>query len=86
MLLLERCHFAVVNEFIADWLINNNRWQNEISRFHQPLNSIDFTMAFAPNWKEFVEKLNQHIADIRQSGELEKIINRNRRNNHKERN
>lgn len=78
MLLLNRCQLAVMNEFIADWLINNNAWQGDIHQLNL-LNSIDFTMAFTPAWREFVDKLNQHIDRIEQNGELEKIINENRR-------
>jgi ABC-type amino acid transport substrate-binding protein len=78
MLMLERCQLAVVNEFIADWLINNNDWQDEIHQALYPLNSIDFTMAFSPTWEAFVDKLNQHIMSIEQNGELAKIIARNR--------
>ena len=78
MLMLERCHFAIVNELIADWLINNNNWQNDIYQAQTPLNSINFTMAFSPNWKGFVDKLDQHILRIQQNGELAEIINRNK--------
>jgi ABC-type amino acid transport substrate-binding protein len=79
MVLLNRCHFAVVNEFIAEWLINNNNWQDKIYQLQQPLNSIDFTMAFSPSWQKFVDKLNQHIQQITQNGQLEEIIQRNRK-------
>jgi polar amino acid transport system substrate-binding protein len=78
MLLLERCQFAAVNEFIADWLISTNRWQGKIYRAPKPLNSIGFTLAFSPEWQAFVDKLNRHIQHIEQSGELAQIIHRNR--------
>ena len=78
MLLLDRCHVAVVNEFIAEWLINNNNWQDDIYKLQYPLSDIDFTMAFTPDWQDFVLQLNNHISRIEESGELAAIISRNR--------
>ena len=79
MLLKGRCDFVLTNEFVGQWLIETNGWQNSIFRSKQTVDQVDFTLAFHPSWQTFVSVLNQHIQQLSDSGALQQIIDSQRR-------
>jgi polar amino acid transport system substrate-binding protein len=78
MLLRERCDFLVTNEFVGQWIIAKNNWGKDIYRSKFPIDEVDFTFAIHPRNTIFLDLLNQHINQLKQSGELQKIINQQR--------
>lgn len=79
MLLKDRCNFVLTNEFVGQWLIETHGWESTVFRSQQLVDQVNFTLAFHPSWQRFVVVLNQHIQQLTDSGELQKIIDRQRR-------
>lgn len=69
-----RCDLVLTNEFSANTLIRENRWENQIFRSNFTTDEVNYTFAFHPKHSELVERLNHHIREISQNGDLEKFI------------
>lgn len=78
MLLLGRCDFAISNEFVAGWLIEQNGWQNKIYLSPSPIDKVNFTLAFHPSKASILVALNTHIENMTKSGQLAGIIRHHR--------
>jgi len=79
MLRRDRCDYVVTNEFVGQWIIAKHGWEKVIFRSKTPIDNVDFTFAIHPKNQSFVGVLNQHINQLKQSGELQKIILQQRR-------
>lgn len=79
MLLKGRCDYVLTNEFVGEWLIESNGWHNSVFRSATMLDEVGFTLAFHPRWQSFVDKLNVHIQQLEQSGELLSMVNKQRK-------
>ena len=74
MLLLQRCDFVLSNEFVAEWLIDKFAWKNTIYKSPVVVDSVGFKLAFHPDKSELLDRVNQHIVQLKKTGQLEKII------------
>jgi len=83
MLRRDRCDFVVTNEYVGQWIIAKNGWSKDIYRSKTSIDEVDFTFAIHPKNQSFVTVLNQHINQLKQSGELQRIINQQRQTNPK---
>ena len=79
MLMRGRCDFVVINDFVGQQVIQDKHLQNSIIKSKFPIDSIDFTFAFHPSRADFLVTLNQHITQLKNSGALQKIIERHRK-------
>ena len=78
MLRRDRCDFVMTNEFVGQWIIAKNDWGKDIYRSKTPIDEVDFTFAIHPKNQGFLDLLNHHIDQLKQSGELQKIIKQQR--------
>lgn len=75
MLVRNRCQFAISNDLIAQWLIKQYQWQDKIFQFPNPINEpIGYTIAFTPKWKNFASKFDEHVAKLKENGELTVLL------------
>ncbi len=73
--LLERVDATVINVTVAKWIIKND--QSMASKFsfsQKDLGSFGYRIMFTTKWKTFVQQFNKELAQLRESGELDKII------------
>lgn len=70
----QRCDFVISNEFVANTIIKENNWEEMVYRNGEPVDEIDFKIAFHPKHSEFVQRLNIIINMMRQTGKLESLI------------
>lgn len=76
MLLSGRCDFAYLNEWVADYMIKN---EFHFAQFYQAENRFDTSngiLAFHPKWQNKLPEFNRFVRQIKQSGELKKVISR----------
>lgn len=75
MLLSGRCDFAYLNEWVADYMIRNDF---SFAQFYHAETTLDETsgvLAFNPRWQKRLPEFNRYIRQIKQSGELTRIVN-----------
>jgi polar amino acid transport system substrate-binding protein len=70
----QKCDLIYINELRANWAFQALSSEIEIYRSSQPLKQTHQTFMFNKSWHRHLQKINQAIANIRQSGELKKIV------------
>lgn len=78
MLRKKRCDLVIADELVGEWVIEKNNWQDSIYRSEQIVDMVNFTIAFHPSKHEVVNIVNKHIKRLRETGNLDKIIYRQR--------
>lgn len=73
MLQKNRCDIALIDEHTANWLMASAPSENKMFQSPLPLISIEITMAFNNQWKDLVERLNEHISNLISSGKMVEI-------------
>ena len=73
--LLGRVDATVINATVAKWIIKNDQSMASNFSFSQKdLGSFGYRIMFTAKWKTFVPQFNKELAQLRKSGELDKII------------
>lgn len=75
MLLSGRCDYAYLNEWVADYMIRNDFSFAKFYRADTTFDSSNGILAFNPKWQKRLPEFNEFIRQIKQSGELTKIVN-----------
>lgn len=76
MLLSGRCDYAYLNEWVADYMIRNDFSFAEFYRAETTFDSSNGILAFNPKWQKRLPEFNRYIRQIKQSGELAKIVDK----------
>lgn len=74
MLLSGRCDYAYLNEWVADYMIRNDFSFAQFYRAETTFDSSNGILAFHPKWQERLPEFNEYIRQIKQSGELTRIV------------
>lgn len=77
LLLKDRCQLLYINEHRAHWMINSLGIKRKIWRSSEPLEQTELAFMFNKNWQIKMPEVNQALAKIKGSGELESIIQNN---------
>lgn len=70
----KRCDYVLTNEYVANSIIKQKKWENIIYRSPMAVDEVDFTLAFHPKHSALVLQLNSHIKALAASGKLTEII------------
>ncbi len=66
----------LMNELVAKWLIRKYKWSDQFKISKLVVDSVDYRFMFTKDWDQFVVTFNQKLKLMRESGELDKIIER----------
>jgi polar amino acid transport system substrate-binding protein len=77
LLLKERCDLLNMNEHRAIWVTNSLGIERKVWRSSKPLEETELTFVFNKKWQTKMAQVNQALADIKRSGELDAIIQTN---------
>lgn len=78
--LLEADHFntAIADLLVGQWMVRENGWQNEFSYSENGISDFGFRLMLRKDWTGFAENFNAELGQLRESGELEQILDRYR--------
>lgn len=71
----QKCDLLYISELRADWTFQSLSPEIAIYRSPQPLKQTQQTFMLSQSWQSLLPKINQAIAKIKNSGELEEIVN-----------
>ncbi len=77
MLQLARCDLIYTNTFRAGWTLSANHYDKAVFRLGTMGLTDDIKLAFSPHWKGKIAQVNATLAQMRKSGELQNIIDKN---------
>lgn len=63
---------------VGQWIIRQQNWQGKFRHSDKTITDIGYRLMVRPEWTGFTEEFNQHLADMKASGELENILNQYR--------
>ncbi|TBW50786.1 transporter substrate-binding domain-containing protein [Marinobacter halodurans] len=72
----DRFDGGIANARAGLWLIRQHGWEGAFQIEPVKLDETKYRLMFAPRWAPMIAAFNQTLADLRQSGELDAIINR----------
>lgn len=70
----QKCDLIYISELRANWAFQALSSEIEIYRSSQPLKQTHQTFMLQKSWQSHLQKINQAITNIRQSGELKNIV------------
>lgn len=73
MLILRRTDAAVLNEKVAEWLLQRQNQQGKVRTLHA-LGAVGYCFAFAPRHATLHQQFNAEIARLRSEGALQAIL------------
>ena len=74
MLLLKRADFAVVNDYVGAWIIQQRKWLGRFQVSKKALTTYDYRIMFSKKFRLLVLKFNKELALLKENGYLKKII------------
>lgn len=77
MLQLARCDLIYTNTFRARWTLSSNHYAKAVFQLGTMGLTDDIMLAFSPHWKGKIAHVNATLVQMRDSGELQKIIDKN---------
>lgn len=77
LLIKDRCDLMYVNEYRESWMIASLGIKHKIWRSSKALAESDLGFMFNHNWRTKMPQINQALMSIKDSGELETIIQSN---------
>ncbi|MEX0603106.1 MAG: transporter substrate-binding domain-containing protein [Marinobacter sp.] len=69
---------AIADLAVGQWIIGENGWQHEFSYTENGISDFGFRLMLRKDWASFAKDFNVELARIRESGELDQILNRYR--------
>jgi ABC-type amino acid transport substrate-binding protein len=74
LFLRQKCDLLYTNELRANWTFQELSPEIKVYRSPQPLKQTEQTFMFAKSWQSYLPKINQAIAKLKHSGELQDIV------------
>ncbi|MCF2948613.1 transporter substrate-binding domain-containing protein [Paraglaciecola aquimarina] len=72
-----RCDLLYLDEYRAAWMTNRFNIKRKVWRSSSAIESSDLSFVFGLKWKDRISKINQVVAKIKDSGELDSILANN---------
>lgn len=77
LLLRGRCDLLYMNEMRAAWMMRNLGLEGQIWRSKYPVDQVALSLVFSEKWQDKMSQVNQALAKIKSSGELNAILQSN---------
>ncbi|WP_152207158.1 substrate-binding periplasmic protein [Marinobacter changyiensis] len=71
-------HTAIADLSVGQWIIRENGWQDAFSYTENGISDFGFRLMLRKDWAGFAKDFNGELAQIRESGELDQILDRYR--------
>lgn len=65
---------AIADRLVGQWLLLEHGMKEHFQASETSLSNYKFRIMFRPDWSDFVDKFNDELALMRQSGELDAIL------------
>lgn len=77
MLQLARCDLIYTNTYRARWTLNANHYDKAVFQLGTMGLTDEIMLAFSPRWTDKIPQVNAIIEQMRQSGEIQDVIDKN---------
>ncbi len=69
---------AISDLAVGQWIVRENGWQNEFSYTENGISDFGFRLMLRKDWAGFADDFNAELDQLRESGELDQILDRYR--------